>query len=358
VTIPFRHRFSRGPRRGLLVVYAGRLLIGCAASFAADDGSTGGSTGPPATLSAPADADTEALLRKIEQQVSAGRTVFPLDDNATETWRSVVRRKLETHASTGFSRALTEFEARARTRSADKTEAGGGLVAAELTVFADQAIRLMGQIPPPNSSEAEATVGVLTHDARSVASSGTSGSTAGLATRTAPPDVIGAAPELALHDTLPTDPARTEVLAADTARRDTPPPSIASRADFTPERRVPETAGPALAAAMAAVPRAELPAPTREQPMAAFYAGRGDEMLARKDISAARKFYEYAANGGSARAAMALAQTYDATFIMQLGVVGISPDPEQATYWYSKAASDASRGAKARLLTPRVRDGK
>jgi TPR repeat protein len=47
---------------------------------------------------------------------------------------------------------------------------------------------------------------------------------------------------------------------------------------------------------------------TQDQAIAAFYATRGDEMLARKDISAARKFYEYAANAGSARAAAALAR--------------------------------------------------
>ncbi|MGC1562941.1 MAG: hypothetical protein WA820_24240, partial [Bradyrhizobium sp.] len=39
---------------------------------------------------------------------------------------------------------------------------------------------------------------------------------------------------------------------------------------------------------------------TQEQSrMTAMYASRGDEMLAIKDISAARKFYENAANGGA-----------------------------------------------------------
>lgn len=48
---------------------------------------------------------------------------------------------------------------------------------------------------------------------------------------------------------------------------------------------------------------------TQEQSrMTAMYASRGDEMLAIKDISAARKFYENAANGGRARAATALAK--------------------------------------------------
>jgi TPR repeat protein len=72
--------------------------------------------------------------------------------------------------------------------------------------------------------------------------------------------------------------------------------------------------------------------------MAAFYAARGDAMLAHRDISAARKFYEFAANAGSARAALALARTYDPGFAAQLGQVGLRPDPGLAAVWYHKAA--------------------
>ncbi len=61
-------------------------------------------------------------------------------------------------------------------------------------------------------------------------------------------------------------------------------------------------------------------------------------MLAQKDISAARKFYEYAANAGSARAATALARTYDPAFAAQLGELGLRPDPALAAAWYRKAA--------------------
>ena len=43
----------------------------------------------------------------------------------------------------------------------------------------------------------------------------------------------------------------------------------------------------------------------------ATYVARGDAMLAIKDISGARRFYEVAANAGNAPAAMALARTYD-----------------------------------------------
>jgi TPR repeat protein len=62
-------------------------------------------------------------------------------------------------------------------------------------------------------------------------------------------------------------------------------------------------------------------------------------MLAQRDISAARKFYEYAANAGSARAATALARTYDPSYATQMGELGLQPDPALAAVWYRKAAA-------------------
>jgi TPR repeat protein len=79
------------------------------------------------------------------------------------------------------------------------------------------------------------------------------------------------------------------------------------------------------------------------------YVRRGDDMLAIKDISAARKYYEYAANAGSARAAAALARTLDPAFITLLGAVGLKSDPTLAAAWYRKAASLGDRDAEARL---------
>jgi hypothetical protein len=83
-----------------------------------------------------------------------------------------------------------------------------------------------------------------------------------------------------------------------------------------------------------------------EPAMAAFYAARGDAMLAHKDLSAARKFYEFAANAGSARAAAALARTYAPAFAAQLGQVGVRPDPALAASWYRRAEQLASKSAQ------------
>jgi TPR repeat protein len=55
---------------------------------------------------------------------------------------------------------------------------------------------------------------------------------------------------------------------------------------------------------------------------------------------------------GNAAAATALARTYDAAFIGQLGVVGIKPDAALAAAWYRKAAElGAPRAGEARVLT-------
>jgi TPR repeat protein len=87
----------------------------------------------------------------------------------------------------------------------------------------------------------------------------------------------------------------------------------------------------------------------QELSVAAQYAGHGDQMLAIKDISAARRFYEYAANAGSARAAAALARTFDPTFFPQFGVIGLRPEPALAAIWYRKAAALGDRNAEAML---------
>ena len=73
---------------------------------------------------------------------------------------------------------------------------------------------------------------------------------------------------------------------------------------------------------------------------------RGDAMMSRCDISAARLLYERAA--GDARAASALARTYDPAFLAEIGTCGIRGDAALAAAWYRKAASLGDGGAPAR----------
>jgi hypothetical protein len=127
--------------QGLVVLCAGYLLLG-SVCFAAGDAS-GPTPGAPV-----ADHATETLLRTIVQQISGGRIISPPEDNAMQTWQLVLHRDIATQRSPEVLKALEDFDTYARLRAADEKAAGRVLVAAELTVFADQASRMMGRIPP------------------------------------------------------------------------------------------------------------------------------------------------------------------------------------------------------------------
>jgi hypothetical protein len=512
---------------GLVVLCAGCHLIG-SSCFAAGDAS-----GPTPEMPA-ADHATEALLRTIMQQISDGRIISPSDDNAMQTWQRVLQRDIATQGSPEVLKALEDFDTYARKRAADEKAAGRLLVAAELTVFADQASRMTGRIahldspgtsdtagsgtPPPGQSgsgsaapagatgsespparSAAAAIGATSPDpAAGATASGTisiapasasagraiavpdaevpdarpahaaakateaaddtvpaarpiggiasvtravmhmapqtfgttpiavdttggdgsparaGNATEGAAPREAyaaaeaPTPASGAAPQ-ASSDTPQApatsgDAARTQstdnaapaqVIATGEAIR-APSPGVtilagapasgnagqvastgttAAASEVVPFDRlsgqlraeahgaaepgsrgskVAETLSTAVPVAGGAPTTAMQPAPgagnavstangapqpaAPESAMAAFYAARGDAMLDHRDISAARKFYEFAANAGSARAAVALARTYDPAFTAQLGEVGLRPDPGLAAVWYRKAA--------------------
>lgn len=128
-----------------------------------------------------------------------------------------------------------------------------------------------------------------------------------------------------------------------------------------PKNAATTAALPAAKAAEAKASEPHSPARTwtaQERAAAAALANRGDAMLANKDVVAARAFYEYAANAGSARAAAALAQTYDPAFLDRLGVVGPRPNPEMAAAWYRKAVALGDDSAEARLRTLTADAGK
>jgi TPR repeat protein len=94
---------------------------------------------------------------------------------------------------------------------------------------------------------------------------------------------------------------------------------------------------------------------TRKEPLAispqlvAQLMRRGDEMLARRDVSAARLLYEYAAGAGDARAATAAGKTYDPAFLHDIAALGVPPQPDRAAAWYRRAAAAGDAEAKARL---------
>ena len=73
---------------------------------------------------------------------------------------------------------------------------------------------------------------------------------------------------------------------------------------------------------------------------------RADVLIASGDVAAARLVLRRAADAGDARAAMALAGTYDPTNLAKLGVHGIVPDLAMARSWYEKARSFGSAEAR------------
>lgn len=103
----------------------------------------------------------------------------------------------------------------------------------------------------------------------------------------------------------------------------------------------PKPASDMAAPAAAAPPAARRP-PADPAALAALLR-RGDALLALGDVSGARRFYERAAEAGSAAGARALGRTHDPAVLAELGVRGIRPDPEAAADWYRRAESLAAQ---------------
>jgi len=78
---------------------------------------------------------------------------------------------------------------------------------------------------------------------------------------------------------------------------------------------------------------------------------RGNELIASGDLAAARLVLQRAAEAGNARAAFALAGTYNPITLGELHVHGLSADLAKARYWYERAkelgSPDASRELQA-----------
>jgi hypothetical protein len=76
---------------------------------------------------------------------------------------------------------------------------------------------------------------------------------------------------------------------------------------------------------------------------------RGAALIASGDLAAARLVLRRAADAGDARAAMALAETYDPAILEKLGVHGVVPDLARARGWYEKAKQFGATEATQRL---------
>jgi hypothetical protein len=76
---------------------------------------------------------------------------------------------------------------------------------------------------------------------------------------------------------------------------------------------------------------------------------RGEQLAATGDMAAARLLLRRAAEAHNARAALALAATYDPNVLHSLGIYGVTPDIAQARSWYEKAKEYGSAEALERI---------
>jgi hypothetical protein len=162
--------------------------------------------------------------------------------------------------------------------------------------------------------------------------------------------------------TLRPEPAQTTTASASTtpvvplpphpqAEPTTPAPAVAAPAPapVANDPPAPVVAAPAAeAAAEPALVAAAAPAVSSNPQVDALMA-RGDDLLATGDVSAARLFYQRAAEQGSAAAATAVGQTYDPAVLELLRVRGARGDAQIAAEWYRKAIAAGDRQAEIRL---------
>jgi hypothetical protein len=345
--LPGRYRLHLS--LGLIALCAGSVLVGTVAL--AEDSESGQ---PHFDTAVQADQGFEALLRQIERQVTGGHTMAPEGDNALTTWHSLLdvisRASPPTHAaSPAIRRALTDFAADTRRRASEAQAAGRPVVASDLLVFADQATELLELLSTEQASSSAA--GPPLAPAATVLDPSPAALPTGTATQDARPTE---APNGSAQSIAPAGSRRSEI---GQTQAEIPPSSSAttggSVASGAASNKLmpppPAAADTEVAPADLALHPGVTTRTTQEQAAAAAFASRGDAMLAIKDISAARAFYEYAANAGNARAAAALAETYDPAFLNRLGALGPRPNPAMAVDLYRKAAALGDRGADARL---------
>jgi hypothetical protein len=109
-----------------------------------------------------------------------------------------------------------------------------------------------------------------------------------------------------------------------------------------------------VAAAPVAAPAGEpfaesAPMAQSQREAVATLIARGEQGFQQADLALARALFERAAEAGSARAALLMAETYDANALGRHGIQGALPDPMLARQWYQRARSLGAPEADERL---------
>jgi hypothetical protein len=167
-----------------------------------------------------------------------------------------------------------------------------------------------------------------------------------------PPQVVATAPANPPRASVEPPPVPANPPAPAVAPPAIPPASETS----PPAQAAPKTAtNPALSPAPGAAPQPAAPAAppqpavTLDNDEIVRLIQRGKDLLNDGDFAAARLLFERAANAGSADAALALGSTYDPLVIKRLGAVAVTPDLAKARKWYQFAADHGSAAATLQL---------
>ena len=136
--------------------------------------------------------------------------------------------------------------------------------------------------------------------------------------------------------------------AQDSAKPQTPSPSIGQTATQSARFREPTGARPAAQlqqtapkaesrpASLSAVPSSANPSLSPAE--VAALVTRGDGFLSVGDIASARLYYERAADTGNGSAVLRLGATFDPAFLSRAAIRGTLGDPVQAAFWYRRAS--------------------
>jgi TPR repeat protein len=76
---------------------------------------------------------------------------------------------------------------------------------------------------------------------------------------------------------------------------------------------------------------------------------RGDTFWRQGNYAAARQFFRRAADMGLAAGALRMGATYDPSELAGLAVVGLVPEPKEASMWYERARELGAPEATSRL---------
>jgi hypothetical protein len=79
------------------------------------------------------------------------------------------------------------------------------------------------------------------------------------------------------------------------------------------------------------------------------FLSRGDALLAARDLTSARLFYQYGAEAGDGLAALRLGETFDPVFLRQAHLGAASGDAKEAAYWYRWARGLGNHSAEILL---------